>query len=111
MHADFQAIEAAMTEGHPGFVANNGRIGFGLADHEAYAPEAGNRSGWSGSRCAGPRAQFTAGAGVTEEELYADELGPDTLPTSPAAARPRPGPGRLPLPAGPPVAVGATSTR
>lgn len=40
-HADFQTIEAAMTEGHPGFVANNGRIGFGLKDHEAFAPEAG----------------------------------------------------------------------
>ncbi|BAL91970.1 putative siderophore synthetase component [Actinoplanes missouriensis 431] len=41
VHAGFQAIEAAMTEGHPGFVANNGRIGFGLKDHEAFAPEAG----------------------------------------------------------------------
>ncbi|MFC4068159.1 GNAT family N-acetyltransferase [Actinoplanes subglobosus] len=41
VHASFQTIEAAMTEGHPGFVANNGRIGYGLADHEAYAPEAG----------------------------------------------------------------------
>ncbi|GIE80474.1 hypothetical protein Aph02nite_64240 [Actinoplanes philippinensis] len=41
VHATFQTIEAAMTEGHPGFVANNGRIGYGLGDHEAYAPEAG----------------------------------------------------------------------
>ncbi|BEL12061.1 GNAT family N-acetyltransferase [Actinoplanes sichuanensis] len=41
VHASFQTIEAAMTEGHPGFVANNGRIGYGLTDHEAYAPEAG----------------------------------------------------------------------
>jgi siderophore synthetase component/RimJ/RimL family protein N-acetyltransferase len=41
VHADFQTIESAMTEGHPGFVANNGRIGFGLKDHEAFAPEAG----------------------------------------------------------------------
>ncbi|WP_433826665.1 GNAT family N-acetyltransferase [Actinoplanes sp. CA-015351] len=37
----FQTIESAMTEGHPGFVANNGRIGFGLKDHAAFAPEAG----------------------------------------------------------------------
>jgi RimJ/RimL family protein N-acetyltransferase len=28
LDADFQAIESAMTEGHPAFVANNGRIGF-----------------------------------------------------------------------------------
>ncbi|MEU4688110.1 GNAT family N-acetyltransferase [Actinoplanes sp. NPDC023714] len=41
VHADFQTIEAAMTEGHPGFVANNGRIGFGLKDHSSFAPEAG----------------------------------------------------------------------
>ncbi len=38
--ADFQQIEAAMTEGHPAFVANNGRIGFDAADYVAYAPEA-----------------------------------------------------------------------
>ncbi|MDI6103187.1 GNAT family N-acetyltransferase [Actinoplanes sp. NEAU-A12] len=41
VHASFQTIEAAMTEGHPGFVANNGRIGYGLSDHAAYTPEAG----------------------------------------------------------------------
>ncbi|MBP2831640.1 GNAT family N-acetyltransferase [Aquimarina sp. U1-2] len=40
--ADFQTIEQAMTEGHPGFVANNGRIGFDSSDYRAYAPEAGN---------------------------------------------------------------------
>ncbi|GAA1866652.1 GNAT family N-acetyltransferase [Asanoa iriomotensis] len=79
VHADFQAIEAAMTEGHPGFVANNGRIGFGLADHEAYAPEAGRpvRLVWLAVRKA--ESAFTAGDGVTEDALYADELGADTL--------------------------------
>ena len=30
-----------MTEGHPCFVANNGRLGFGIADYRAFAPEAG----------------------------------------------------------------------
>lgn len=38
--ADFQQIEAAMTEGHPAFIANNGRIGFDGNDYRAYAPEA-----------------------------------------------------------------------
>lgn len=38
--AGFQAIEAAMTEGHPAFVANNGRIGFSGSDFAAFAPEA-----------------------------------------------------------------------
>ena len=37
-----QHIEAAMSEGHPAFVANNGRIGFSKADFLRYAPEAGN---------------------------------------------------------------------
>ncbi len=35
----FQAIEHAMTEGHPCFVANNGRIGFTGEDYLKYAPE------------------------------------------------------------------------
>ena len=39
--ADFQVVEAAMSEGHPCFVANNGRIGFDANDYRAYAPEAG----------------------------------------------------------------------
>ena len=39
--ADYQQIEAAMTEGHPGFVANNGRIGFNAFDFRQYAPETG----------------------------------------------------------------------
>ncbi len=39
---DFQTIEVAMIEGHPGFVANNGRLGFTAVDYQAYAPEAGS---------------------------------------------------------------------
>ncbi len=38
--ADFQAVETGMTEGHPCFVANNGRLGFGIDEYHAYAPEA-----------------------------------------------------------------------
>lgn len=37
---DAPALEAAMTEGHPGFVATNGRIGFSDNDYRDYAPEA-----------------------------------------------------------------------
>lgn len=40
--ADFQTIEQSMTEGHPCFVANNGRIGFDSTDYRSYAPETGN---------------------------------------------------------------------
>ena len=37
--SDFQDIEHAMSEGHPCFVANNGRIGFNIEDYHKYAPE------------------------------------------------------------------------
>ena len=50
--AGYQEVEAAMTEGHPGFVANNGRIGFGADDYAAYAPETGStvRLHWLAAR-------------------------------------------------------------
>nr|WP_324257634.1 GNAT family N-acetyltransferase [Cellvibrio fontiphilus] len=38
--AGFQQIEAAMMEGHPAFVANNGRVGFDAKDFRTYSPEA-----------------------------------------------------------------------
>jgi siderophore synthetase component len=38
--ADFQEVETAMMEGHPIFLANNGRIGFNALDYPRYAPEA-----------------------------------------------------------------------
>jgi siderophore synthetase component len=37
---DYQTIEHAMTEGHPCFVANSGRIGFNAIDYTQYSPEA-----------------------------------------------------------------------
>lgn len=77
--ADHQQVEAAMTEGHPGFVANNGRIGFGLADHEAYAPEAGAavRLLWLGVRRSGAR--LSLGGGLEESGHYRAELGEEWL--------------------------------
>ncbi len=39
VNASFQVIEHAMTEGHPCFVANNGRIGFDAEEYIQYAPE------------------------------------------------------------------------
>ena len=79
VHADFQTIEAAMTEGHPGFVANNGRIGFGLRDHEAYAPEAGRpvRLRWVAIRKS--ESLFVLADGQSEREHYRAELGAETL--------------------------------
>ena len=72
--ADFQTIESAMTEGHPGFVANNGRIGFGVVDHAAYAPESGRpfRLLWVAARRSA--SHLALGAGLDEETLFAGEL-------------------------------------
>jgi siderophore synthetase component/RimJ/RimL family protein N-acetyltransferase len=76
--ADFQAIEAAMTEGHPAFVGNNGRIGFSVSDHAAYAPETGQRFAivWVAARRG--LAHLSVGDGLDEEALYAGELDPAT---------------------------------
>ncbi|MFH8248754.1 IucA/IucC family protein [Microbacterium sp. B2969] len=72
--ADFQTIEAAMTEGHPGFVANNGRIGFGVSEHAAYAPESGQpfRLVWLAARR--ERSHLALGAGLDEGSLVRGQL-------------------------------------
>ena len=79
VHADYQAIEAAMTEGHPGFVACNGRIGWGVDDYAAYAPETGAdvRLQWVAVRR--DEAQLSLSDDRTEEEHYLAELGEDVL--------------------------------
>ncbi|MEF9910976.1 IucA/IucC family siderophore biosynthesis protein [Streptomyces sp. P5-A9] len=77
--AGFQDIETGMTEGHPCFVANNGRLGFGVDEYRAYAPEAatGISLVWLAARR--DRATFTAGAGLDYSTLIAGELGEETL--------------------------------
>lgn len=77
--ADFQTIEAGMTEGHPCFVANNGRLGFGLADYLAYAPEtgAGVRLTWIATRR--DRTTVSCSSSVDFDSLMQSELGEDVL--------------------------------
>ncbi|MGK5632803.1 IucA/IucC family protein, partial [Streptomyces sp. URMC 123] len=77
--ADFQTIEAGMTEGHPSFVANNGRIGFDAAEYPRFAPEAGApvRLIWTAVRR--DRSVFTSCPGLDHDRLMADELGAATL--------------------------------
>lgn len=70
----FQAAEAAMTEGHPGFLANNGRIGFSLDDYRAYAPERGERLRLTWLAARREHSHLAVGAGLTEQALYGDEL-------------------------------------
>ncbi|SED61595.1 Siderophore synthetase component [Streptomyces sp. 3213] len=75
----FQAIETGMTEGHPCFVANNGRLGFGVHEYLSYAPETASpvRLVWLAAHRS--RAAFTAGVGIEYESFLRDELGSVTL--------------------------------
>ncbi|WP_405697722.1 IucA/IucC family siderophore biosynthesis protein [Streptomyces coelicoflavus] len=76
---DFQAVETGMTEGHPCFVANNGRLGFGVHEYLSYAPETASpvRLVWLAAHRS--RAAFTAGAGIEYESFVRDELGEGTV--------------------------------
>ncbi|MFK0280357.1 IucA/IucC family protein [Streptomyces sp. NPDC090499] len=75
VRAGFQDIETGMTEGHPCFVANNGRLGFGVHEYLAYAPETASpvRLVWLAAHRS--RAAFTAGVGIEYESFVRDELG------------------------------------
>ncbi|MGW5625111.1 IucA/IucC family protein [Streptomyces olivaceus] len=76
---DFQAVETGMTEGHPCFVANNGRLGFGVHEYLSYAPETASpvRLVWLAAHRS--RAAFTAGVGIEYESFVRDELGAGTV--------------------------------
>jgi siderophore synthetase component len=75
----FQAIETGMTEGHPCFVANNGRLGFGVHEYHAYAPETASpvRLLWLAAHR--DRTTFSAGNDLDHEGLMRAELGEETL--------------------------------
>ncbi|UXY19948.1 IucA/IucC family siderophore biosynthesis protein [Streptomyces cynarae] len=75
----FQAIESGMTEGHPCFVANNGRLGFGIHEYLSYAPETASpvRLVWLAAHRS--RAAFTAGVGLEYESFIRQELGTGTV--------------------------------
>lgn len=79
MRSDFQAIETGMTEGHPCFVANNGRLGFGVHEYLSYAPETASpvRLVWLAAHRS--RAAFTAGVGIEYESFVKGELGSAAL--------------------------------
>jgi siderophore synthetase component len=75
----FQDIESGMTEGHPCFVANNGRLGFGIHEYLSYAPETASpvRLVWLAAHRS--RAAFTAGVGIEYESFVRQELGEETV--------------------------------
>ncbi|MGK5445327.1 IucA/IucC family protein [Micromonospora sp. URMC 105] len=77
--AEFQDVETQMTEGHPCFVANNGRIGFGVHDYHRYAPEAARpvRLLWLAAHR--DHTTFSCAADLDYDTLVRAELGDDTL--------------------------------
>ncbi|WP_416982813.1 IucA/IucC family protein [Streptomyces sp. T028] len=79
VRSGFQAIETGMTEGHPCFVANNGRLGFGVHEYLSYAPETASpvRLVWLAAHRS--RAAFTAGVGIEYETFLREELGAATV--------------------------------
>lgn len=74
-----QRMERSMTEGHPCFVANNGRLGFGLGDYLAYAPETGApvRLGWLAVTAR--NAVFSGGSNLSYDAHLQQELGSENL--------------------------------
>jgi siderophore synthetase component len=72
---DFQAIERSMTEGHPCFVANNGRLGFGIGDFRAFAPEAGAPVQLDWIAVHRSKAVFTSSKGLHYRDHLEAELG------------------------------------
>ncbi|MFI6872978.1 IucA/IucC family protein [Streptomyces sp. NPDC050400] len=75
----FQDIETGMTEGHPCFVANNGRLGFGIHEYLSYAPETASPVRLVWLAATRERAAFTCGVGLDYESLLRAELGEQTL--------------------------------
>ena len=77
--ADFQTIEKSMTEGHPCFVANGGRLGFSAHDVAAYAPESGGSYHliWVAART--EDCDSAAMSDVSYDDLLRHELGGDAL--------------------------------
>lgn len=77
----FQDVESAMTEGHPAFVANSGRVGFNIDDYHEYAPECGADVHLVWLAAHRSRARFDAISELTYEALIERELGTSTIET------------------------------
>lgn len=72
--ASFQDVESAMTEGHPAFVAANGRIGFGLDEYRAFAPESGGRFRYRWLAARREHTHLALAADRTEQAHWESEL-------------------------------------
>ncbi|WP_019856319.1 IucA/IucC family protein [Actinopolyspora mortivallis] len=74
LDAGFQAVEAGLTEGHPCFVANSGRIGFDSREFLDYAPEAGGTVALMWTAAHRRHCTFTVSAETDYRELVTSEL-------------------------------------
>jgi siderophore synthetase component len=77
--ANFQDIEHSMTEGHPCFVANNGRIGFNAIDYNFYTPEAANSFAILWLAGHKDRTAYNGTKDVQYQDLIVQELGEETI--------------------------------
>jgi len=77
--ADFQRVETAMSEGHPCFVANNGRLGFDANDYNRYAPEAATPFQVVWLAVHKQRATLSISETLTYEQLIEEELGDEQI--------------------------------
>lgn len=72
--ADFQTLEMAMMEGHPCFIANNGRIGFDSQDYRAFSPETGQPVQLIWLAVHKERSVFACGHALNYKKLIEQEL-------------------------------------
>ncbi|MES4901008.1 MULTISPECIES: IucA/IucC family siderophore biosynthesis protein [unclassified Streptomyces] len=77
--SDFQTVETGMTEGHPCFVANNGRLGFGVHEYLSYAPETASPVQLIWLAAHRDHATFTSSSDLDYDGLIGGELGEATL--------------------------------
>ena len=73
--ADYQTIEAGMTEGHPVFIANNGRIGFDMQDYYQFAPESASALQLVWIAVRKDKTTFSSLEGLDHDSLLKQELG------------------------------------
>ncbi|WP_217704359.1 IucA/IucC family siderophore biosynthesis protein [Aquimarina sp. TRL1] len=79
VHQDFQGIEHAMTEGHPCFIANNGRIGFNTKEFLAYSPEADHPFHIIWIAGHKENASFYCTKELSYQKVMAQQLGEETI--------------------------------
>lgn len=76
--ADFQTLEMAMAEGHPCFLANNGRIGFDTIDFRRYTPETGAPVQLIWLAAHRRHTDFACSDDLSEDTLLKEEIDPHT---------------------------------